>query len=121
MTRRTKIMVLTPPLVLAAGILVAWASAGPAQNDSLLAARIREITSRPEYRHASFGVEVYSLDDDKVLYALNEQQLFTPASTTKLLTEGAALELLGADYRFHTRVYRTGAIAPDGTLNGDLI
>ena len=100
---------------------MAWASAGPAQNDSLLSARIREIISRPEYRHASFGVEVYSLDDDKVLYALNGQQLFTPASTTKLLTEGTALELLGADYRFHTRVYRTGAIAPDGTLNGDLI
>ena len=67
------------------------------------------------------AIEVYSLDDDKVMYALNGQQLFTPASTTKLLTEGTALELLGADYRFHTRVYRTGAIAPDGTLNGDLI
>ncbi|MGA7556149.1 MAG: D-alanyl-D-alanine carboxypeptidase/D-alanyl-D-alanine-endopeptidase, partial [Candidatus Acidiferrales bacterium] len=121
MTRRRKIMVLKPVLVLVAGIIVGWTSAAPAQNDSLLAARIREITSRPEYSHASFGVEVYSLDDDKVLYALNGQQLFTPASTTKLLTEGTALELLGADYRFHTRVYRTGAIAPDGTLNGDLI
>ncbi|MGC1255450.1 MAG: D-alanyl-D-alanine carboxypeptidase/D-alanyl-D-alanine-endopeptidase, partial [Candidatus Acidiferrales bacterium] len=121
MTRRKKIVALTPLLVLAAGIVVGWASAGPAQNESLLAARVREISSRPEYRHASFGVEVYSLDDDKVLYSLNGQQLFTPASTTKLLTEGTALELLGADYRFHTRVYRTGAIAPDGTLNGDLI
>ncbi|MFZ0882361.1 MAG: D-alanyl-D-alanine carboxypeptidase, partial [Candidatus Acidiferrales bacterium] len=121
MTRRKKIIALTPLLVLIAGIVVAWASTAPAQSDSLLTARIREIASRPEYRHASFGVEVYSLDDDKVVYALNGQQLFTPASTTKLLTEGTALELLGADYRFHTRVYRTGAIAPDGTLNGDLI
>ena len=113
-------MVLTLAILGVAGFL-AWASAAPAQNDSALAARIREITGRPEYKHASFGIEVYSLDDDKVMYALNGQQLFTPASTTKLLTEGTALELLGADYRFHTRVYRTGAIAPDGTLNGDLI
>jgi N-acyl-D-amino-acid deacylase len=92
-----------------------------AQKDSALAAQVREITGRPEYKHSTFGVEVYSLDDDKVVYALHAQQLFTPGSTTKLLTEGTALELLGADYRFHTRVYRTGTIGADGTLPGDLI
>jgi dihydroorotase/N-acyl-D-amino-acid deacylase len=121
MTKTKSMVALTTLLLLAVGIVFLWPSAAPAQNDSALAARIREITGRPEYKHASFGIEVYSLDDDKVLYALNGQQLFTPASTTKLLTEGTALELLGADYRFHTRVYRTGAIAPDGTLSGDLI
>ena len=52
---------------------------------------------------------------------LNADRLFTPASTTKLLTEGTALELLGADYRFHTRVYRDGSLEADGTLKGDLI
>lgn len=92
-----------------------------AQNHNALDARIHEITSRPEYRHATFGVEVYSLDDNKVTYSLRGQQLFTPGSTTKLLTEGTALALLGADYRFHTRVYRTGPISSDGTLQGDLI
>ena len=92
-----------------------------AQRDNALAAQVREIAARPEYKHSTFGVEVYSLDDEKVLYALNARQLFTPGSTTKLLTEGSALELLGADYRFHTRVYRTGAIAEDGNLKGDLI
>src|SRR5206468_9213381 len=34
---------------------------------------------------------------------------------------GSALELFGADYRFHTRVYRTGEITKDGVLQGDLI
>ena len=38
-----------------------------------------------------------------------------------MLTEGTALALLGADYRFHTRVYRTGPIEADGTLKGDLV
>ena len=121
MTKAKYALATIPVLLLAIVVLLAWPTIAPAQNDSALAARIREITSRPEYKHASFGVEVYSLDDDKVLYALNPQQLFTPASTTKLLTEGTALELLGADYRFHTRVYRTGPITADGTLNGDLI
>jgi N-acyl-D-amino-acid deacylase len=98
-----------------------WPAGALAQKDSALAARIREITSRPEYKHASFGIEVYSLDEDKVLFTLHPEQLFTPGSTTKLLTEGTALELLGPDFRFHTRIYRNNAVAPDGTLQGDLI
>src|SRR5207237_10713451 len=34
--------------------------------------------------------------------------------------EGAILELLGDDYRFHTRVYRIGPIKK-GTLHGDIV
>jgi len=105
--------------IISAGLI--WPATSPAQQDSALAARVREITNRPEYKHSSFGIEIYSLDEDRVLFALNGQQLFTPGSTTKLLTEGTALELLGANYRFHTRVYRNGPISLDGTLAGDLI
>ena len=76
---------------------------------------------RPEFKHALFGIEFYSLDKGKVIYAINADKLFTPGSTTKLLTEGTALSLLGADYRFHTRVYGTGPVAADGTLNGHLV
>src|SRR5499427_65618 len=86
-----------------------------------LAQRIQKIIDRPEFRHALFGIEFYSLDSHKVLYSLNADKLFTPGSTTKLLTEGTALSLLGADYRFHTRVYRTGRVDEDGALDGDLI
>src|ERR1700730_1206358 len=90
-------------------------------NDSTLAARVSEIMNRPEYMHASFGVEVYSLDKNMVIYSLHGQELFTPGSTTKLLTEGVGLELLGEDYRFHTQIYRTGAISKSGVLKGNLI
>ncbi|HEX3251743.1 MAG TPA: D-alanyl-D-alanine carboxypeptidase/D-alanyl-D-alanine-endopeptidase [Pyrinomonadaceae bacterium] len=90
------------------------------QNVQPLDARISAIANRPEFRHALFGIEIYSLTDDKVLYALNADKLFVPGSVTKILTEGTALQLLGADYRFHTRVYRTGPIA-GGVLNGDLV
>ena len=91
------------------------------QSGATLAERIQEIIRRAEFRHATFGIEIYSLDTDKPTFALNADKLFAPASTTKLLTEGTALELLGPDYRFHTRVYRTGPIAPEGTLKGDLV
>jgi PBP4 family serine-type D-alanyl-D-alanine carboxypeptidase len=75
---------------------------------------------RPEYAHARFGMEFWSLDTNKSVFRMNEQQLFTPGSTTKLLTMGTALSLLGPDYRFHTRIYRTGAVE-DGVLQGDLV
>src|SRR5215469_4639341 len=92
-----------------------------AQAENSLAQRIQNVVSRPEFAHANFGIEFYSLDTGKVVYALNGDKLFVPASTTKTLTEGTVLAKLGADYRFHTRVYRTGSVDKHGTLKGDLI
>jgi dihydroorotase/N-acyl-D-amino-acid deacylase len=92
-----------------------------AQSEASLAQRIQKVISRPEFAHANFGIEFYSLDAGKVIYAINADKLFVPASTTKILTEGTLLAKLGADYRFHTRVYRTGPIDSKGKLKGDLI
>jgi PBP4 family serine-type D-alanyl-D-alanine carboxypeptidase len=101
--------------------LILFLSPPTLAQTSPLAAKIQQIIDQPMYRHSSFGIEVYSLDDQRVVYERNAQKLFTPASTTKLVTEGTALELLGADYRFHTRVYRTGPFDSDGILHGDLV
>ncbi len=92
-----------------------------AQNVSTLLQRITQITTRPIFKHSTVGVEVYDLTEQKVLVAMNADKLFTSGSTTKLVTEGTALALLGASYRFHTRVYYTGSITSDGTLEGDLV
>lgn len=86
-----------------------------------LTARIQRVIDRPEFKHAIFGVEMYSLDDNRPVFAVNPDKLFLSASTTKLVTMGTALQLLGADYRFHTVVYRTGPIEAKGTLTGDLL
>jgi len=102
-------------MVAAVALSAAWA------QPPSLEQRIAAITSRPEFLHARFGMELWPLDADQPAYRLNEQQFFVAASTTKLLTEGTALSLLGPDYRFHTRVFRTGAIDGSGTLRGDLI
>ena len=40
--------------------------------------------------------------------------------TTKILSVGTALELLGSDFRFHTRVYRAGSVHGN-EVDGDLI
>jgi PBP4 family serine-type D-alanyl-D-alanine carboxypeptidase len=124
MTRGSHIrqtMLLIGVLVLPGAAARAQSSAAPAAGAPTLAERIQRVTSRPEFRHSHFGIEFLSLDDGSVVYTQNPDKLFVPGSTTKLLTEGTALELLGAGYRFHTRVYRTGPVAADGTLTGDLI
>ena len=53
-----------------------------------------------------------------MIYSLNAQRFFLAASTTKLLTEGTTLAILGPDYRFTTNVYRTGPVDANGTLQG---
>jgi PBP4 family serine-type D-alanyl-D-alanine carboxypeptidase len=92
-----------------------------AQSSATLAERIQKVIDRPEFAHANFGIKFISLDTGKILYSLNSNKLFVPASTTKLLTEGTVLATLGADYRFHTRIYRTAPIDKKGKLKGDLI
>jgi len=92
-----------------------------AQSLASLEERISWVTSRPEFARSNFGIEFYDLETGKVVYALNAEKLFVPASTTKLLTEGTVLANLGPDYRFHTHIYRTGPIDKHGTLKGNLI
>jgi N-acyl-D-amino-acid deacylase len=94
---------------------------GCAQDRATLEQRVGRIMARPEFAHSRFGIKFISADRGEVIYELNSQQLFVPGSTTKLLSAGTALELLGADYRFHTKIYRTGPITKDGTLKGDLV
>ncbi len=102
-------------------LLVAVPSSLRAQSAASLAERIQKVMDRPEFARANFGIEFYDIASGKVVYSLNANKLFVPASTTKTLTEGAVLAKLGADYRFHTVIYRTGPIDKKGTLKGDLI
>lgn len=81
--------------------------------------QIHAIVDRADAR-ASFGVAVYDLDAKRDVYGMNARKLFLAASTTKMLTEGTTLALLGPDFRFTTNVYRTGEVR-GGTLNGDVV
>lgn len=51
------------------------------------------------------GIVVWDLDDDELLYAHDRYQRLRPASTLKTLTAITALDVLGSDYQFTTRVY----------------
>src|SRR5438477_2675336 len=110
------------PLVLAIMTAAMLCQSTPPSSDaSSLDAQIQRIMDRPEFAHSSFGIEFYSIDSGKVIYQRNASKLMVPGSTTKLVTEGTALELFGGEHRFHTFVYRTGPVNKKGVLAGDLV
>lgn len=85
-------------------------AAGPpiALDTAGLDAAIRKIVA-PLERLASVSVHVRDLVSDTVLFDFQGDVPLNPASNHKLLTTAAALDLLGADYRFETRVVRHGS------------
>ncbi|MBV8847581.1 MAG: D-alanyl-D-alanine carboxypeptidase/D-alanyl-D-alanine-endopeptidase [Bryobacterales bacterium] len=67
------------------------------------------IDSNPLAQHANVGIHVVDLKSGKSLYGRNENRLFLPASNLKLFTSALALQKLGPDYRFTTRLIRESA------------
>jgi serine-type D-Ala-D-Ala carboxypeptidase/endopeptidase (penicillin-binding protein 4) len=82
---------------------------------------ITAIIERPMYGFARWGIHVADRQTGEAIYDLHGDERFLAASTTKLYPGAAALAAYGADYRFETPVYRTGAVGADGTLAGDLV
>ena len=58
---------------------------------------------------ADVGYILFDVASQRVLGEQNADQLFLPASVSKLATAYAALAILGPDYRFSTLLYRHGA------------
>ena len=66
-----------------------------------LSAIVGKISTR-----ARVGIAVRDLATGRLLFEYDADESFNPASNQKLLTATAAVELLGADFRFETRVLR---------------
>jgi D-alanyl-D-alanine carboxypeptidase/D-alanyl-D-alanine-endopeptidase (penicillin-binding protein 4) len=92
----------------------------PAHAGDDLATKIEAVLQRPEYRQAHWGILVVDAKSGETVYDHNAEQLFIPASTTKLYSCATALAELGPDYKFETPVYYRGPLS-DGRLRGDLI
>ena len=81
--------------------------------------KINQILSSSCLRKKKFGIKIYSLDRGETLFELRERKLFVPASNLKILTTAVALETLGPNYRYPTRLFTNG-ILKNGVLKGNL-
>lgn len=80
---------------------------------------IRDFTRDPALAGAQISINVVDLADGRQLGGHQPQMACIPASIQKLLTTAVAMDLLGPDHRFTTRLIITGKIV-DGTLTGDV-
>ena len=89
-------------------------------NLDILRESIDYIVSDPNLFNAQVGIYIQSLDNDEVIFRMNEHKLFIPASNMKLFTTAVALLKFGPDFRYLTKVYSTDSINTN-ILEGDLI
>ncbi|HEY5883682.1 MAG TPA: D-alanyl-D-alanine carboxypeptidase/D-alanyl-D-alanine-endopeptidase [Pyrinomonadaceae bacterium] len=115
-------------------------SAYTAQSDQLVAAQVAttssssqqhpdpefgqyidELIDKSAFSSARWGIKVVSLNNGATIYERNARQQFIPASNMKIYTTAAALDLLGADYRWRTTAYVSAKPNAAGIVEGDLI
>ena len=95
---------------------------GPGLGAGTIEDRVAGLIRSPGFERGRWGLLVVDSETGSVVYERAADELFRPASTTKLYSTAAALVDLGADYRFETPVVHRGAIDPETkTLEGDLI
>jgi D-alanyl-D-alanine carboxypeptidase/D-alanyl-D-alanine-endopeptidase (penicillin-binding protein 4) len=85
------------------------------QND------LNVILQNNELNNANVGVVVQSVKTGDYFYKYNEAKNFVPASTLKLITTGAALNSLGNDFKYLTKIYLDGDVIENGEFKGNII
>lgn len=75
---------------------------------------------QPRYQHSLWGLSVKNSATGEILYDLNSQKMFLPASTTKMFSVAALLSVYGPDFRFKTPLYALGDLS-NGRFSGQLV
>jgi serine-type D-Ala-D-Ala carboxypeptidase/endopeptidase (penicillin-binding protein 4) len=101
----------------AACLLLTFAAAATAQS---LPKTVADALRRADIPSSAVGIYVREAGDGPLLLASNEKTSFQPASTMKLVTSAAALEVLGPSFSWKTQAYADGIRLGD-VLHGDLI
>jgi D-alanyl-D-alanine carboxypeptidase/D-alanyl-D-alanine-endopeptidase (penicillin-binding protein 4) len=108
-----------PTRAIAAALALSLALPGVARADDL--SRSIDGAVAKIGKDARVSILVRSVTTGETLYERDADEARAPASTMKLATTAAALELLGADFQHETGVYAVGTLGADGTLKGDLL
>lgn len=107
-----------------AGVLVGLLPTGAICQGADLPARLEAAWGRlsvdPSLFSASIGIYVAEAGTGRVIFDRNGRTALLPASSQKVLTAAAALELLGSSYRYETEFLLSGKPS-GGILSGPLL
>lgn len=81
---------------------------------------VRNFARDPDLAGALISISVVELANGRTVGGHQSALACIPASTQKLLTTAVAMDILGPDHRFETKLIITGDIAEGGVLNGDV-
>ena len=96
------------------------AAAGAQERAPRLPPAVAQALAQAGVPESAVGVVVQDATAAEPLLALGDTRALNPASTVKLVTTFAALDLLGPAYQWTTSVYAGGPLQ-DGVLAGDLV
>lgn len=88
-------------------------------KDAARCEQVFQTIDQSEFTNARWGVFVFNLNTNKIVCERDSRKLFNPASIHKLLTSIVALDKLGADFKWQTKIVSKSSIE-NGVLNGDL-
>ncbi len=100
-------------------LLISWGVFASVAAQDSLRGRLDSLLCDPMFETSQVGLMVYDLTADSALFTYNHRQLMRPASCMKLVTAITALDQLGANYDYQTRIYMTGNVN-DSTLEGNI-
>lgn len=100
-------------------LLISWGVFASVAAQDLLRGRLDSLLCDPMFETSQVGLMVYDLTADSALFTYNHRQLMRPASCMKLVTAITALDQLGANYDYQTRIYMTGNVNYS-TLEGNI-
>jgi len=101
-------------------VLLLFALAAMAAGAQALPPSVEQALKRARIPLSAAAAYVQEVDADQPLLAHNAALAMNPASTMKLVTTYAALELLGPTYTWKTEAYASAGLEGD-VLRGDLI
>lgn len=90
---------------------------GPPQYVKPLENAATNWLKRGELQHSLIGLEIMHIPSATVLFSHNGRRRFVPASTTKVFTTACAMDMLGAGYKFSTKLKIYGKVS-GGVLHG---
>jgi D-alanyl-D-alanine carboxypeptidase/D-alanyl-D-alanine-endopeptidase (penicillin-binding protein 4) len=122
LSRRT-LAVVAVTAVAATGTAFALSAVNTASADTIpdaaLVATLDQVFADPRLAGSTTGMQVRDGVTGTVIYSHNADQRVIPASNEKLMTSAAALEVLGAGYKFHT-VARYSGTRSGSKVTGNL-
>ncbi|MCK5457016.1 MAG: D-alanyl-D-alanine carboxypeptidase, partial [Melioribacteraceae bacterium] len=91
-----------------------------AQDLSSLNRLVEKYQNSKLLKNSLWSLHARYLESGKEILDQNSNISVAPASNMKLFTSSAALEILGEDHRFITKLYYDGTIDISGSLNGNI-